>query len=264
MASNREACGVWIVYACVITLLANSAVCAAQTSASKRKTATAVYGTPKIDATIDPIWKKAEVLVTDRRVSGVSTVPASAAARAKVRTMWDKDHMYILCEVKDGNLSAKGGDGWNHDSVEIFLDENNGKAGRFEMDDCQYRVNYKGATDGGQNYEAANLVARAREVDDGYIIEMAIKLRTTKGKPGNKLGFDVQVNDDPGTGMRQSIMKWSDATDRSYHDTSRWGTLVLAKELKAKSGKKTTTSTSDNKAPISDTNKTKGTQTKVE
>ena len=229
MASNRKVRDFWIACVCTSVLLANFVLDALPTAAAEPKTADATYGTPKIDAEIEPMWGKTPVVHTNRQVKGVSTLPPQDAARAKVRVLWDEQHLYVLCEVEDSRLSATGAELWQHDSVEVFIDENNSKAGQFDGDDCQYRVNYQGKMSGGRSYQPGAMVAKVREIEGGYVVELAIKLRVKVEEDGKQLGFDIQVNDDAGSGIRESIMKWCDRTDRSWYDTSGYGTLELRK-----------------------------------
>ena len=62
------------------------------------------------------------------------------------------------------------------------------------------------------------------KVDGGYIVEASIKLKTEAGK---KIGFDAQVNNDPGTGSRGSIAKWNDATNDTFESLAGVGVLEL-------------------------------------
>jgi hypothetical protein len=64
-------------------------------------------------------------------------------------------------------------------------------------------------------------------VDGGYIVEMAIKLKTAP-KPGVSMGFDAQVNDDPGTGSRQGVMIWQDKSDNTWQSMAKTGLLGFA------------------------------------
>ena len=58
-----------------------------------------------------------------------------------MKCMWDENNLYVLMNVKDSLLSTAAGEAHMQDSVEVFVDENNGKTTYYEDDDAQYRVN---------------------------------------------------------------------------------------------------------------------------
>jgi hypothetical protein len=62
---------------------------------------------------------------------------------------------------------------------------------------------------------------------DGYQIEVKTPFQSIKGRPGPKIGFDLQVNDDPGSGRRETIATWNDPTNESFKNTAGFGTLIL-------------------------------------
>jgi endo-1,4-beta-xylanase len=186
------------------------------------ETAEAAHGTPLIDAAVDRVWARAEEIVTGHWVLG------AGGATARVKTLWDEGHLYVLARVSDALLSKASPNPWEQDSVEIFVDQNNAKTDYYEADDGQYRVNYENAQSYGGAASAASFVTATRVVDGGYIVEAAIALGAVRARAGRLLGFDLQVNDDAtGTGVRSSAATWSDETGRAYLDTSRFGVLRL-------------------------------------
>ncbi len=192
------------------------------TLAGELKVAGSVRGTPVVDGDEDVAWADAEELETGVWVQGTS------GAAARFRTMWDDGHLYVYAHVKDPLLSKKSADAYQQDSVEIFVDPNNGKTPIYEADDGQYRVNF----DNERSYNGAaspdNFKTATRIVDDGYVVEAAISLDSIQAKAGDLIGFDLQVNDDQaGLGTRASVVNWSDPSGLSYQNTSKYGVLVL-------------------------------------
>lgn len=47
----------------------------------------------------------------------------------------------------------------------------------------------------------------AKKTEGGYIIEMSVRLSFAKPQEGTKMGLELQINDDPGTGSRGGITK---------------------------------------------------------
>jgi endo-1,4-beta-xylanase len=191
-------------------------------------TITAIEGTPEIDGKIDQAWKEAPRVEVIKAVDALLTIDGDKMATASVRVLWDADHVYALWQVKDANLSAQASDPWAQDSVEIFLDENQKRTAWYESDDAQYRVSCEGTLSGqGTGFDQSNLKAAARKTKNGYVVEMSIKIQEAKLESGRKLGVELQVNDDPGTGERGAVAKWNHTEDDSWEDTSNFGTLLL-------------------------------------
>ncbi len=189
--------------------------------------AEAVYGTPGVDGAIDDAW--ADSAAIDVNVPTLGKAPATGVSRM----MWDENYIYILTEVKDSVLSKESANSYEQDTVEVFFDENNGKTQSYEADDIQCRVNFdneKTVTDG---KSVDDFISATSITSDGYIVEMAIPYTIAPFKSGQIVGFDVQVNDDGGTGERSGISNWSDITGMGYTNTSGFGVLKLTGESTA-------------------------------
>ena len=219
----------FIVFSCSCVLLAGVTVAQDSSSAkTDEPTIMAIQGTPEIDGKIDKAWKEAPRVEVSKAVESLLTIDGDKMATAKVRVLWDTDHVYALWQVRDDNLSAQAIDSWAQDSVEFFLDENKKRTAWYESDDAQYRVSYEGTLSGqGAGFDESNLQAAARKTKNGYVVEMAIKIQGEKLEAGRKLGVELQVNDDPGTGERGAVAKWNHTEDDSWEDTSNFGTLLL-------------------------------------
>lgn len=177
---------------------------------------------PAIDGTVDDAWSDAEVITTDKQVSGTDT------ATAEVRTLWRDQTLFVLAEVTDDVLDATGSDPWIQDSVEIFLDAGNAKNGPYRYDDTQIRISHTNVVSfgtGDEAYQANRLQSATRTVEGGYVVEAATSL-LEYGGPGTFHGLDVQVNDAEG-GARVGIRNWADPTSLGYQSTARWGVVQL-------------------------------------
>lgn len=182
-------------------------------------------GTPVIDGKIDDIWENVPALMTDREVkSENSLAEGQAVSQASVKCLWDEGHLYCLAEVKDDKIGVESSEGWGQDSVEFFIDENMSKASAYDDDDAQYRTTADGVESFGPSTDEDKYVSKVTKVEGGYIVEASIKLETEAGK---KIGFDAQVNNDPGVGSRGSIAKWNDATNNTFESLAGVGVLEL-------------------------------------
>jgi endo-1,4-beta-xylanase len=184
----------------------------------------AVPGTPVIDGVEDAVWAGANDISTDVWVVGQS------GATAKVKTLWDNQHLYVYAVVTDMKLSKASTNTWEQDSIEVFLDQNNAKTSTYQPDDAQYRVNF----DNEQSFNGgatAGLIKSATKITPGgYIVELSILLDAVKPAAGGRIGFDFQVNnDEDGDGVRDSVAIWHDPTGQSYQNTSGIGVLEFEK-----------------------------------
>lgn len=224
---------------CAAVSFATAADAPAEKKADHLPRAIAVKGTPEIDGKLDEAWKSAPRVSVSKPVPGLTLIDEKEMATAKVRLMWDEEHVYALWQVADSELSAGGSDPWTQDSVELFLDENMGRTLSYESDDAQYRVNFEGLVSGqGWGYEDGRVTAIAKKSKTGYVIEMAVRVHEIKLAKGMKLGIEFQVNDDPGSGDREAVAKWNHTEDDSWEDTSNFGTLLLKETHEMKKRKK--------------------------
>lgn len=196
-------------------------------AASHEQKAVALHGTPKIDGEIDEAWAKCPEIAVDKIVEGESTTSKDKMATAKVKLLWDAEHIYALFHVKDSKLSDSGSQAYEQDSIEFFVDELNQKAGTYQEDDVQYRVAFNNEKSGGDSYDSEDLKSAAKKTDDGYIVELAVKLSHVKPAEGTKIGIELQVNDNDGSGSRVAIAKFHHDENDSYQSTSDFGTVEL-------------------------------------
>ncbi len=193
--------------------------------ADAMRVTTAIEGTPVIDAVADELWADAATITTDLWALG------NNGATATVKTMWDSNHLYVFAVVSDSLLSKASANAYEQDSIEVFLDQNNGKTSSYESDDGQYRVNFDNERSFGGSTVTTTLTSAAVTTTWGYAVELAITLTDVVPQDGVVVGFDFQVNDDgDGAGARTSIAKWSDPTDSSWQSTSRFGVLEFVEE----------------------------------
>jgi len=193
----------------------------------------AAPGTIVVDGTIEAAWDKAPAVRLKQSVTVLTRTEPSQWPKSLFRCLWDDKHLYVLAEVQDGTPGNQNPTPWEQDSIEVFLDENLERTKFYQSDDAQIRVARTGQVTG-TDFRNPDIVRRAVVPSDhGYIVEVAIQWRTIKPEAGKKLGLDFQVSDDPGVGRRLAILKWSDRSDESWRDTSRYGTLILGTEQQA-------------------------------
>ncbi|WP_336789201.1 endo-1,4-beta-xylanase [Paenibacillus sp. MMO-177] len=183
--------------------------------------AEAQYGTPVIDGTVDSVWSKAQSIPVNRYQM------AWQGATGTAKALWDDQNLYVLVQVSDTQLNKANNNAWEQDSVEVFLDQNNGKTTFYQSDDGQYRVNFDNETSFSPPSIAAGFESQTKKTANSYTVELKIPLTAVTPANQKKLGFDVQINDAT-DGARTSVAAWNDTTGNGYQDTSVYGELTLA------------------------------------
>ncbi len=231
-------------YSCLVTILvafrfvvliAVLCLLAIQVVAQERSVPqlVAVPGSPVIDGQVDSLWLQAPATQLNRSVAAATRLERDDWPKTLVRCMWDQQFLYVLAQVDDKTEGTKAGAPWEQDSFELLLDENRGRSRNYQSDDLQIRISRTGNLSGTDLGQQNVLKFVAKKSGNGYLVEMSIAWRHIKPQEGAKLGIDFQVNDDPGTGRRAAILKWSDESDESWRDTSRFGTLLLGSQQAA-------------------------------
>ncbi|WP_040950848.1 endo-1,4-beta-xylanase [Gorillibacterium massiliense] len=181
---------------------------------------TAAFGTPVIDGTVDTVWSGAPELPINRYQM------AWQGASGVAKVLWDDQNLYVLVQVSDTQLDKSNENAWEQDSVEVFVDENNGKTTFYQDDDGQYRVNFDNETTFSPASIADGFVSATHVSGTNYTVEMKIPFKKVTPSNDSKLGFDVQINDAKDK-VRQSVAAWNDTTGQGYQDTSIFGVLTL-------------------------------------
>ncbi|OXM86724.1 endo-1,4-beta-xylanase [Paenibacillus rigui] len=194
-------------------------------SPPETKSATALYGTPAIDGTIDSLWNQAPSIQMN------NLLMATAGATGTAKVLWDEKNLYVLFQVKDTQLSKSSTNKANQDSVEAYVDEDRVDAWPYREDDGEYRVNYANE----QSFKflsnstpATSPGFESAAIADGtnYTVEMKIPFKTITPQNGTKIRFDAQVNDATGSTL-QSVATWNDILGRATKSTEVFGNLTL-------------------------------------
>ena len=176
-------------------------------------------GTPVLGKN-DAVWNKASSVAIELESMG-TTLKGST-----FKALWDEKNIYVRVEVKDSVLNSDSVNEYEQDSVEVFIDQNNGKTGYYEDDDAQYRVNYNNVASFNGGNESL-FKSYAEKVAGGYVVEMVCPLDKINAASGTMIGFDVQINEADASGKRTGIRNWSCSTNEGYRDTSAFGIAVF-------------------------------------
>ena len=182
-------------------------------------------GTVKIDGEADSAWDKAVAIPL--------TINLKASVTADAKVLWDDENLYVYATVKDPVLNKDGGDAYQQDSLEVFIDENNAKTESYDDDDKQYRINYENEHSfNGKKCLEENVQSSAKVTGDGYVIEAAFKWTDIQPKEGDRIGLEFQINDADASGARIGTLSWNDETGMGWSKSSVYGTIELTAEAK--------------------------------
>lgn len=177
------------------------------------------YGTISVDADADAAWGNA--------VNIPLTINKGSEASANAKVLWDDDNLYVYATIKDAVLDKTGAQTHEQDSLEVFIDEDNGKTASYGEDDKQYRINYENEQSfNGKKCLAENVKSATKTIDGGYVVEAAFKWTDIKPANGTKIGLEFQINDAK-DGKRIGTLSWYDETGMGWSGSNVYGTVEL-------------------------------------
>lgn len=177
------------------------------------------YGTISVDGEEDAAW--------DNAVNIPLTINKDSEASANAKVLWDDDNLYVYATIKDAVLDKTGAQTHEQDSLEVFIDEDNGKTASYGEDDKQYRINYDNEQSfNGKKCLAENVKSKTKTIDGGYVVEAAFKWTDIKPANGTKIGLEFQINDAK-DGKRTGTLSWYDETGMGWSGSNVYGTVEL-------------------------------------
>jgi len=165
----------------------------------------------------------------------------------------DREFLYIAILVSDDEKCVDeniGGDVYQDDSVEVYIDGDNSKATEYEPDVSQITIGrynlgedpaspmlnaWTGNSGQGMPADQTGTMVAIFDVGDDWGMEVAIPLDTFDIKPevGTVIGFNIQLNDDDDGGGRDHKLSWSEkereGSETAYFDPSVFGELKFIK-----------------------------------
>jgi endoglucanase len=183
---------------------------------------------PEIDGRIDSAWTAAPAHSMNRIIVGGRKSPSDCSG--SFRALWDENALYFLINIRDDVACDRGGQEFERDGIELYIDADNDKPDFYGSDECQFRyVRHDSAMLAVNGSARPGIRAAQSDADDGYCMEASIPWKSIGGKPvpGNFVGLDVHANDCDGAGRKCKIA-WKAERDESYQTPSAFGTVRLA------------------------------------
>jgi hypothetical protein len=175
----------------------------------------------KIDGIYDDAWDS----IASYSIDNISWGTSGASGEFKV--YWDKERLYVLVVVEDDTPDTESERFTRQDCVEIFFNESGEKPDTYGTGDSHYKVNRAGDVEYGNNGSEDIFKYAVIDTDGGYMVEASIEFTTINPIYGQKIGFDVRVNDSQGDQYRDFMIQWSDTSMYTYENLSKIGTLYL-------------------------------------
>ncbi|MBT1690595.1 sugar-binding protein [Dawidia soli] len=190
-----------------------------------------VTGTaPAINQTIEAAWSAAPI----RNIANTILGGTPGDYSGRWRALYNSTNLYFLVEVNDATrMNDSGGNWWEDDVVEIFIDGNNSKGTSYDgANDFQlgFRWNDTAVKAGGNSVtNTAGINFAMYAAGAGYVLEVAIPWSTIGVTPalGNTIGLDVQVDDDDNGGTRDAQMASFATNTTAWQNPSVFGTVYL-------------------------------------
>ncbi len=215
-----------------------------QGAAAHDKVTHANWGTPVVDGKMDDVWKNAEKIhVADEAI----TDAGDQTAVADVYSLWDGDFIYFYAVITDPTVDAElKDDAWNQDCIGFMIDyayhRVEGESYRDLGDDAYAGYVNVPAVEGEANQPEVPSIFGIQEYADGvesmcvctktgWEVEIAIPLLYKDYQPGDKIGYEICLNNSIGEGSRYAQTVWSYANGDNGSDSWQYaynmGTLIF-------------------------------------
>jgi hypothetical protein len=203
---------------------------------------------PTVDGEIDAVWETVPVNDMPHILNGPEYILGPTDFAATFRTLWDEVSLFFLVEVTDDVKVTDTGfpTPYSDDCVEFWLDLNNSKNSAYlpsETDEYQIIFLRDNTTihQVDHNDVLVGLDWAWADTQTGYIFEIEMpwltafkwkeKFDVLQPEFGQKLGFEVHVNDDDDGEDRDSNIGWFYTTDEAWRNPSTLGDMKMMGEL---------------------------------
>ncbi|HIO91616.1 MAG TPA: hypothetical protein EYG68_02085 [Leucothrix mucor] len=197
----------------------------------------AVAGKPlsiKIPYAVQPNrkWFNTKAIKISKLITGDVDNPNDVSATW--RASWDEKNLNIWVSVIDDKLIQDSAETWADDSIEIYLDTDNSRRKHYDGKNdlkLSFRLKDKRATlDGIKSKTITNeLNFSMKAMPKGYRLEVSIPWQSLNIKPrtNQRIGFEVQVNDDDSGKQRDGKIAWNAPVDKAWKNPRMFGEIVL-------------------------------------
>ena len=197
-------------------------------------------GTPAIDGIREPWWDNLTKTGMNTYIDAGGEIDITLMSGAydldfNAWQGWNENGFYLYISIIDDVLSTANANTYEQDSIELFFDGDNSKNDvltGYDTNDMQCRMVYMvNAIEVETGVAPENAVVAWRDTDLGADCEVFIPASDIQKyyplEVGQKIGYEIQINDDDAAGTREAMARWWDNTNESWHDPSRFGEARL-------------------------------------
>jgi hypothetical protein len=182
---------------------------------------------PVIDGEAEALWEAAPAYTMTHLIRG--HVDNAADLSGEFRALYDHDNLYVLYTIHDDRiLPQPGGDPWQDDSVELYLDGSNEK---YVYDEhVEQYIFTPGKSDAWSKAgRDRGVVVGTSITATGYQVEVQVPWANIGivPQPGQLIGFDAHVNDDDNGDLRDAKLSWHAEMDKAWTNPALFGEAIL-------------------------------------
>jgi hypothetical protein len=187
---------------------------------------------PVIDGKVDDIWSKASIQSMKTTITGnPPTGPADCSGQ--FRELYDADNLYVLADVNDDKLFKASASWYLGDSVEVYVDGDNTKAGPGLIGHArQYTFGWSQTVIQGTNTDLTGVQFTQVNTPTGYRMEIKLPWQALIGSRapvGKLIGVDCFINEtDQGNDIRDRQLAWHSTMANDWQTAASWGTAKVA------------------------------------
>jgi hypothetical protein len=187
--------------------------------------------TPVIDGKAEAVWASATILPVTRKIDGADTT-GPADASAQFRELYDDTYLYVFVDVNDSVLHNESSSAYLDDSVEVYVDGNNGKGpSPLSGNNRQYTFGWTATDIQGTNTNVTGISFAQVNTPTGWSIEIRMPWQSLLGAGapvGKLIGVDCFYNDDDdGADTRERQLAWHSTTGADWQIPASWGTALV-------------------------------------
>jgi hypothetical protein len=157
-------------------------------------------------------------------------VIGSGPSMGTVTMTWDATNLYFDFAIVDATPFDDSSLHYLDDSVEIYLDINNGKTTSYQADDRQFTIARSGTDIQGNNSVSVGVVVGRTSDAAGYTLDVTIpwaSMNVVSAPLEEEIGFDFAINDDTDGGDSRERQVMVFGAINNHENTSAWGTIKL-------------------------------------
>ncbi len=184
----------------------------------------------------DNKWSKSRFRSLSNLITG--DVDDKKDLSAQWRSSWDDNNLYVWVDVIDDKLVQDSPVAWADDSIEIYLDLDNSRGAKYDGNNdlkLSFRMKDKNVfIDGIKPSRRSRKIAKKiqftmKQSSNGYRLETSIPWAVLKVKPhlNQRIGFEIQVNDDDTGKHRDAKIAWNAKADKAWKNPQMFGGIVL-------------------------------------